>query len=162
MQEEEEEERRREEAGEEREEPAEPAPVEPPTEAPVEVDRPATPMEEGNGEDGDTEAAVVLEAAAKKGGKATSEATVGGAGSTSAAGEDKAAAAPVEWTAVWDPTHNAYYYYNAKTNETTWELPDTMTASAATTGTDKAGKWARAAYWSLPFFPRATPQLGCV
>ncbi|KAM0790205.1 hypothetical protein ACM66B_005520 [Microbotryomycetes sp. NB124-2] len=27
------------------------------------------------------------------------------------------------WTAVWDPTHSAYYFYNSFTSETTWTNP---------------------------------------
>lgn len=28
-----------------------------------------------------------------------------------------------DWQAVWSPAHNAYYFYNAKTQETTWVNP---------------------------------------
>ncbi|KZS99803.1 uncharacterized protein LAESUDRAFT_625769, partial [Laetiporus sulphureus 93-53] len=28
-----------------------------------------------------------------------------------------------DWQAVWSPTHNAYYFFNAKTQETTWNNP---------------------------------------
>lgn len=28
-----------------------------------------------------------------------------------------------DWQAIWSPAHNAYYFYNAKTQETTWVNP---------------------------------------
>ncbi|EPQ50751.1 hypothetical protein GLOTRDRAFT_81824 [Gloeophyllum trabeum ATCC 11539] len=28
-----------------------------------------------------------------------------------------------EWQAIYSPAHNAYYFYNARTNETTWQNP---------------------------------------
>ncbi|GJJ14646.1 hypothetical protein Clacol_008912 [Clathrus columnatus] len=28
-----------------------------------------------------------------------------------------------DWQALWSPQHNAYYFYNARTNETTWTNP---------------------------------------
>lgn len=34
-----------------------------------------------------------------------------------------ATASAGDWQAVWSPAHNAYYFYNAKTQETTWTNP---------------------------------------
>ena len=31
---------------------------------------------------------------------------------------------PCPWEAKFDTTHNAYYYFNAATNESTWTKPD--------------------------------------
>jgi len=28
-----------------------------------------------------------------------------------------------DWQAIWSPTHNAYYFHNARTQETTWTNP---------------------------------------
>lgn len=36
-----------------------------------------------------------------------------------------------DWQAVWSPAHNAYYFYNAKTNETTWTNPLVPDASSS-------------------------------
>ena len=33
------------------------------------------------------------------------------------------AATAGDWQAIWSPAHNAYYFYNAKTQETTWTNP---------------------------------------
>jgi hypothetical protein len=37
------------------------------------------------------------------------------------------------WTAVWDATNQAYYYFNASTGETTWEVPAAASATAPPT-----------------------------
>ncbi|KAK4049867.1 hypothetical protein OIV83_003923 [Microbotryomycetes sp. JL201] len=47
---------------------------------------------------------------------------------TDVGAEDGSAAVGVHqgqggWTAVWDPAHNAYYFFNSITNETTWTNP---------------------------------------
>lgn len=34
-----------------------------------------------------------------------------------------AAATAGDWQAIWSPQHNAYYFYNARTRETTWTNP---------------------------------------
>ncbi|KAI0922624.1 hypothetical protein AcW1_002777 [Taiwanofungus camphoratus] len=34
-----------------------------------------------------------------------------------------AVASAGDWQAIWSPAHNAYYFYNAKTQETTWTNP---------------------------------------
>lgn len=41
------------------------------------------------------------------------------------------------WQAIWSPSHNAYYFYNADTGETTWTNPlaDSSSSSALTTTT---------------------------
>lgn len=36
-----------------------------------------------------------------------------------------------EWQAVWAPTYNAYYYFNPRTNETTWTNPLAPTDSVS-------------------------------
>ncbi|CAE6493511.1 unnamed protein product [Rhizoctonia solani] len=38
-----------------------------------------------------------------------------------------------EWQAIWSPAHNAYYFFNARTNETTWVNPLDPSASTAST-----------------------------
>ncbi|KDQ06291.1 hypothetical protein BOTBODRAFT_71032 [Botryobasidium botryosum FD-172 SS1] len=38
----------------------------------------------------------------------------------------------IEWQAVWAPTHNAYYYFNTRTNETTWSNPLAPADSSST------------------------------
>ncbi|CCO32793.1 hypothetical protein BN14_06856 [Rhizoctonia solani AG-1 IB] len=40
-----------------------------------------------------------------------------------------------EWQAVWSPQHNAYYFFNSRTGETTWVNPLDPSASAASTST---------------------------
>ncbi|KAG8723151.1 hypothetical protein FRC09_004545 [Ceratobasidium sp. 395] len=37
-----------------------------------------------------------------------------------------------EWQAIWAPTHNAYYFYNSRTAETTWVNPLDPSSSAST------------------------------
>ena len=41
------------------------------------------------------------------------------------------------WQAIWSPGHNAYYFYNAATQETTWENPlqPSSTSEESTTAT---------------------------
>lgn len=36
-----------------------------------------------------------------------------------------------EWQAIWAPTHNAYYFYNSRTSETTWVNPLDPASSAS-------------------------------
>merc|ERR1711969_520765 len=54
--------------------------------------------------------------------------------------EKKAAAAAAEvktdWKEVWDPSNQAYYYYNEKTEECVWDKPAELEAAeqAALTG----------------------------
>lgn len=54
-----------------------------------------------------------------------------------------------DWQAIWSPPHNAYYFYNAKTQETTWVNPlqqqqqdadaaDPSSASSTDTGAETA------------------------
>ncbi|KAH7107069.1 hypothetical protein BKA62DRAFT_611345 [Auriculariales sp. MPI-PUGE-AT-0066] len=43
--------------------------------------------------------------------------------STSAAPAEGEAPAAHEWQAVWSPPHNAYYFFNTRTQETTWVNP---------------------------------------
>ncbi|KAH9929071.1 uncharacterized protein BXZ73DRAFT_90505 [Epithele typhae] len=49
---------------------------------------------------------------------------------------------PQDWQAVWSPAHNAYYFYNSVTHETTWTNPLQPSAeagpSAATGAQDTA------------------------
>jgi len=45
-------------------------------------------------------------------------------------------AAPSEWQAIWSPQHNAYYFHNSGTNETTWTNP--LTAVEPTTSSTPA------------------------
>jgi hypothetical protein len=37
-----------------------------------------------------------------------------------------------DWQAVWSPDHNAYYFYNSSTNETTWTNPLSASTSTST------------------------------
>ena len=39
------------------------------------------------------------------------------------------------WQAIWSPMHNAYYFYNAVTHETTWVNPLEPAAGSSTTST---------------------------
>lgn len=41
-----------------------------------------------------------------------------------------------EWSAVWDPNHEAYYYYNNYSGETVWEMPEGYTPPA-----EGGGSW---------------------
>ncbi|TFK90001.1 hypothetical protein K466DRAFT_574473 [Polyporus arcularius HHB13444] len=52
------------------------------------------------------------------------------AASTSASASTAAAAPQGAWQAVWSPAHNAYYFYNSVTQETTWINPLQPTAEA--------------------------------
>lgn len=45
------------------------------------------------------------------------------------------AADPSEWQAVWSPAHNAYYFFNTRTQETTWVNPLQPPESTAPTST---------------------------
>ncbi|CUA73049.1 hypothetical protein RSOLAG22IIIB_10493 [Rhizoctonia solani] len=38
-----------------------------------------------------------------------------------------------EWQAIWSPAHNAYYFFNSRTSETTWVNPLDPTSTPATT-----------------------------
>ena len=40
------------------------------------------------------------------------------------------------WQAIWSPMHNAYYFFNAVTHETTWVNPLQSAAGSSTTSTD--------------------------
>ncbi|EPS96386.1 hypothetical protein FOMPIDRAFT_1053319 [Fomitopsis schrenkii] len=77
-----------------------------------------------------------LEPRGKGKGKDTSQegsaASPSPAASTSASPEPTQAAGAVagavattagDWQAIWSPAHNAYYFYNAQTQETTWTNP---------------------------------------
>ena len=39
-----------------------------------------------------------------------------------------------EWQAIWSPSHNAYYFYNSRTAETTWVNPLDPSSSASASG----------------------------
>ncbi|KAH7337505.1 hypothetical protein B0J17DRAFT_663239 [Rhizoctonia solani] len=43
-----------------------------------------------------------------------------------------------EWQAIWSPAHNAYYFFNARTSETTWVNPLDPSASTSTPATQPA------------------------
>jgi hypothetical protein len=86
----------------------------------------------------------VQEGADEKVEEAGGTAEEGGEEGTEDAAEEGDAAAPAEaektthkgkddWTAVWSAEANAYYFWNAKSNETTWENP--LLAPAASTST---------------------------
>ncbi|KAG9118961.1 hypothetical protein FRC07_006251 [Ceratobasidium sp. 392] len=45
---------------------------------------------------------------------------------------DEPVPAQTEWQAIWAPTHNAYYFYNSRTGETTWVNPLDPSSSAST------------------------------
>lgn len=45
------------------------------------------------------------------------------ASSSATPAPEPAAAAAAEWQAVWSPAHNAYYFFNTRTQETTWINP---------------------------------------
>ena len=56
------------------------------------------------------------------------------ASSTPASGSTVAATSMGSWQAVWSAAHNAYYFYNSVTQETTWTnplQPEASTSSAA-------------------------------
>ncbi|KZT32573.1 hypothetical protein SISSUDRAFT_1055356 [Sistotremastrum suecicum HHB10207 ss-3] len=56
----------------------------------------------------------------------------GGAGSTGAGGVGVAGAYNAgDWQAVWSAPHNAYYFYNSRTGETTWNNPVTVASSSS-------------------------------
>lgn len=60
-------------------------------------------------------------------------------GETSTRGQSQVPTAG-DWQAIWSPAHNAYYFYNAQTQETTWTNPlrtsaAPSAASAASTST---------------------------
>ncbi|KAH8827100.1 hypothetical protein DL96DRAFT_1605510 [Flagelloscypha sp. PMI_526] len=38
-------------------------------------------------------------------------------------GDEKTENEPNPWQAIWSPQYNAYYFFNASTNETTWSNP---------------------------------------
>ncbi|QRW26021.1 WW domain protein [Rhizoctonia solani] len=40
-----------------------------------------------------------------------------------------------EWQAIWSPQHNAYYFFNSRTSETTWVNPLDPSATASTAST---------------------------
>jgi len=42
---------------------------------------------------------------------------------------------PTPWQAIFSPQHNAYYFYNIETQETTWENPLLPSASSSSTST---------------------------
>ena len=50
----------------------------------------------------------------------TPEPTADGASTSAAA---SAVASTGDWQAIWSPQYNAYYFFNSKTQQTTWENP---------------------------------------
>ncbi|KAI0332214.1 hypothetical protein GY45DRAFT_1321267 [Cubamyces sp. BRFM 1775] len=53
----------------------------------------------------------------------TSTSAPGTSGSASASAHTAPSATTGTWQAVWSPAHNAYYFYNSVTHETTWVNP---------------------------------------
>lgn len=56
----------------------------------------------------------------------------GPAASTAPLAVGIATASAGDWQAVWSPQHNTYYFYNSKTQETTWTNPLESEASSST------------------------------
>lgn len=56
------------------------------------------------------------------------------------------------WQKVWDPNHEAYYYWHSETNEVTWTEPPELGAStlAATVGESGAGTQKTISYQQAP------------
>ncbi|KAH9903325.1 hypothetical protein C8Q73DRAFT_785919 [Cubamyces lactineus] len=57
------------------------------------------------------------------GSTSTSTPVAGTSGSASAPASAASSATTGTWQAVWSPAHNAYYFYNSVTQETTWVNP---------------------------------------
>ncbi|KIJ43916.1 hypothetical protein M422DRAFT_228955 [Sphaerobolus stellatus SS14] len=57
-------------------------------------------------------------------------------------------AAAGDWQAIWSPAHNAYYFHNARTGETTWANPLQPEASNAVASSSTS---------QIPSAPTATP-----
>ncbi|KAL0945927.1 hypothetical protein HGRIS_012208 [Hohenbuehelia grisea] len=47
---------------------------------------------------------------------------------------------PTAWQAIFSPQHNAYYFFNSETQETTWINPLDPSASASTSGSAEAAE----------------------
>ncbi|KAG8943292.1 hypothetical protein FRC04_002972 [Tulasnella sp. 424] len=74
-----------------------------------EEDKPQTNAENDGGDDkesGEEDASEPVAGSSKDGGAPATQAAV-----------------QAEWQAVWAPAHNAYYFYNTRTKETTWTNP---------------------------------------
>lgn len=78
--------------------------------------------------------------------------------------QDTSAPAQHDWQAIYSPQHNAYYFYNAKTQETTWTnplVPDTVASSSAgpSTATKTSGPAANSTAGHNPVLDGIDPDL---
>ncbi|KAI0372348.1 hypothetical protein BV20DRAFT_922319, partial [Pilatotrama ljubarskyi] len=64
------------------------------------------------------------------------------------------------WQAVWSPAHNAYYFYNSVTHETTWVNPlqREPNAEAGPSGASTAGSSSSATRQTSPGAPASAPS----
>jgi hypothetical protein len=46
-----------------------------------------------------------------------------------------------DWQAIWSPQHNAYYFHNLRTNETTWTNPLANNADASAAGPSSSSRF---------------------
>ena len=69
---------------------------------------------------------------------ATAATTAAGSEAVSNATNSGGAYAAGDWQAIWSPAHNAYYFYNSATRETTWVNP--LQQGEQQVGVDSPGK----------------------
>ncbi|KAJ8474901.1 hypothetical protein ONZ51_g6920 [Trametes cubensis] len=91
------------------------------------------------------------------GSTSTSTPAPGNSGSTSASAPTASSASTGTWQAVWSPAHNAYYFYNSVTQETTWVNP--LQQDNAEAGPSSAPAAAASTTQATPGAPSSTVDL---
>ena len=95
-------------------------------------------------------------------GEDDSSTTAPAAAASSSAATTAATAAAGDWQAIFSPSHNAYYFYNSVTQETTWTNPLQTNAEAgpsnSTSPSDDAADAPAASSSSLDIYTAAAAQ----
>lgn len=114
---------------------------------------PSSPTASVDGQDGAAVAAMEEEGEMKAEPAKPEEESAAAASTTSSEAKAK-------WSAVWDPTHQAYYYYNTETGATTWDTPPSMGQEAAA-GNGERARWGRLGRQASSGLRALVMLLGC-